>query len=44
VFDQARDAVIGTIGIESETPDAFGTDTQSLLEIWSDRIRPLWKL
>jgi putative methionine-R-sulfoxide reductase with GAF domain len=44
VFHQPGDAVIGTIDIESEIPNAFGVDVQALLEICSDLIRPLWKL
>jgi len=32
VFDRGSYALIGTIDIESETPDAFGADVQALLE------------
>ena len=32
MFDRGSDALIGTIDIESEAPDAFGADVQALLE------------
>ena len=42
VFDAARDHVIGTIDVESETANAFDRDVQTFLENCSGIIRPLW--
>ncbi|HTG58574.1 MAG TPA: GAF domain-containing protein, partial [Terriglobia bacterium] len=42
VFDAARENVVGTIDVESETRHAFTREVQVLLEACSDVIRPLW--
>ena len=42
VFDAAREEVVGTIDVESETVNAFGGDVQRLLESCSDVVQPLW--
>jgi L-methionine (R)-S-oxide reductase len=43
VFDGEGKSVVGTIDIESETPNAFDEETQDFLEACSAVIRPLWK-
>ena len=43
VFDSAREIVVGTIDVESETPDAFSRDAQEFLETCSNVICPLWQ-
>ena len=43
VFDGAGENVVGTIDVESEKPNAFSEDVQSLLETCSNIIRPLWR-
>ena len=43
VFDGEGKSVLGTIDIESETPNAFDEETQDFLEACSAVIRPLWK-
>ena len=42
VFDREGRIVIGTIDVESEEPNAFGREVQTLLEACSEVIRPLW--
>jgi len=42
IFDEAKQAVVGTIGVESERSNAFDKQTQRLLEDCSEAIRPLW--
>lgn len=42
VFDSAREKVIGTIDVESEQENAFNAQTQSLLELCSSALQPLW--
>ena len=37
VFDSAREIVVGTIDVESETPHAFSKDAQEFLETCSQR-------
>jgi putative methionine-R-sulfoxide reductase with GAF domain len=44
VMDRAGRDVVGTIDVESETPNAFSEDVQKLLEACADAIRPLWEL
>ena len=43
VFDSAREIVVGTIDVESETPDAFSKDAQEFLETCANVICPLWQ-
>lgn len=43
VFNRDGRSVIGTIDIESEEPDAFSRDVQTLLQACSEVIRPLWE-
>ena len=43
VFDSAREIVVGTIDVESETPHAFSKDAQEFLETCSSVICPLWQ-
>lgn len=43
VFDIPRENVIGTIDVESEHPNAFSEDVQTLLEACAELIRPLWQ-
>ena len=43
VFDGTGENVVGTIDVESEKPNAFSEDVQSLLEACSNVIRPLWR-
>src|SRR5215475_157101 len=42
VFDSACEKVIGTIDVESERENAFNSRTQSLLELCSKALQPLW--
>jgi L-methionine (R)-S-oxide reductase len=42
VFDQGGERVLGTIDVESEEPNAFTKDIETLLETCSKVIRPLW--
>jgi L-methionine (R)-S-oxide reductase len=44
VFDSEKKIVVGTIDIESEQPNAFGSDVESLLQACSDAIQPLWNI
>ncbi len=43
VFDRASENVVGTIDVESEKPNAFPEEVQTLLEACSKVIRPLWR-
>jgi L-methionine (R)-S-oxide reductase len=43
VFDWAGEIVVGTIDIESEMPNAFAEDVQTLLENCAKVIQPLWR-
>jgi len=43
VFDRAGENVVGTIDVESEKPNAFPEEVQTLLEACSKVIRPLWR-
>jgi len=43
VFDRAGENVVGTIDVESEKPNAFPKEVQTLLEACSKVIRPLWR-
>jgi len=43
VFDAAGKNVVGTIDVESEKPNAFPEEVQTLLEACSKVIRPLWR-
>jgi putative methionine-R-sulfoxide reductase with GAF domain len=43
VFDRASENVVGTIDVESEKPNAFSEEVQTLLEACSKVIRPLWR-
>ena len=43
VFDRAGENVVGTIDVESEKPNAFPEDVQTLLEACSKVVRPLWR-
>ncbi len=43
VFDWAGENVVGTIDVESEKPNAFPEEVQTLLEACSKVIRPLWR-
>ena len=43
VFDGTDESVVGTIDVESEKPNAFTDDVQTLLEACSRVIRPLWR-
>src|SRR5215475_5000603 len=42
VFDSANEKVIGTLDVESERENAFNSKTQSLLELCSKTLQPLW--
>ena len=42
IFDATRKTVIGTIDVESGMENAFDLETQSLLELCSGMIQPLW--
>jgi putative methionine-R-sulfoxide reductase with GAF domain len=42
VLDVQRDRVIGTLGVESEYPDAFDPSRQSLLEECAIVLRDFW--
>ena len=42
VLDGAGENVVGTIDVESEKPNAFPAEVQTLLEACSKVIRPLW--
>lgn len=42
VLDTAGEAVVGTIDIESEIPNAFSAETQAMLEFVAEILRPLW--
>jgi putative methionine-R-sulfoxide reductase with GAF domain len=44
VFDAQGLAVVGTIDVESETPNAFSPETQKLLEECAAVIQPLWTM
>jgi L-methionine (R)-S-oxide reductase len=44
VLDGEGESVLGTIDIESETPNAFDKETQDFLEACSAVIRPLWNV
>ena len=43
VLDGAGENVVGTIDVESEKPNAFPAEVQTLLEACSKVIRPLWR-
>jgi L-methionine (R)-S-oxide reductase len=43
VLDEAGENVVGTIDVESEKPNAFPEEVQTLLEACSKVIRPLWR-
>jgi putative methionine-R-sulfoxide reductase with GAF domain len=43
VLDWAGKSVVGTIDVESEKPNAFPENVQSLLEACSNVIQPLWR-
>jgi putative methionine-R-sulfoxide reductase with GAF domain len=43
VLDEACENVVGTIDVESEKPNAFPEEVQTLLEACSKLIRPLWR-
>jgi len=43
IFDGTSQSVVGTIDIESEKPNAFTDDLQTLLEACSRVIHPLWR-
>jgi putative methionine-R-sulfoxide reductase with GAF domain len=43
VLDGASQNVVGTIDVESEKPNAFSEEVQTLLEACSKLIRPLWR-
>jgi GAF domain-containing protein len=43
VLDEKTGAVIGTIDVESERPNAFSKDDQRILEQCARSARPLWK-
>jgi L-methionine (R)-S-oxide reductase len=43
IFDPAGESVVGTLDVESETANAFSTETQQILERCAEVIRPLWK-
>ena len=43
VLDRAGENVVGTIDVESEKPNAFPEEVQTLLEACSKMIRPLWR-
>ena len=42
ITDHAKDLVLGTIDVESETPHAFTRDGQNLLEACAEVLLPLW--
>ena len=42
VLDLTGETVIGTIDVESEQPNAFNPETQSLLESCATALKPLW--
>lgn len=44
VFDREGRSVIGTIDVESEEPNAFSKEVQTLLQACSEVIRPLWEV
>jgi putative methionine-R-sulfoxide reductase with GAF domain len=44
VFSRDGRSVIGTIDVESEKPNAFNRDVQTLLQACSEVIRPLWEV
>ena len=44
VFDREGRSVIGTIDVESEEPNAFNRDFQTLLQACAELIRPLWEV
>ena len=44
VLDEKTGAVIGTIDVESEQPNAFSDDDQRMLEDCARAARPLWTL
>jgi len=43
LLDEAGENVVGTIDVESERPNAFPEEVQTLLEACSKVIRPLWR-
>ena len=43
IFGAASQAVVGTIDVESEQPNAFDAKAQSLLEDCAELLRPLWQ-
>ncbi len=43
VLDGGGENVVGTIDVESEKPNAFPEEVQTLLEACSKVIRPLWR-
>jgi L-methionine (R)-S-oxide reductase len=43
VFDLSEGSVVGTIDVESEDVNAFGSDVQAFLEACSEAIGPLWR-
>jgi len=43
IFGAASRAVVGTIDVESEQPNAFDAKAQSLLEDCAELLRPLWQ-
>lgn len=42
IFGAANQAVVGTIDVESEQPNAFDAKAQNLLEDCAELLRPLW--
>ena len=42
IFDSMGIKVIGTLDVESEFENAFNAEAQSLLELFSKTIQPLW--
>jgi L-methionine (R)-S-oxide reductase len=43
IFDATRENVVGTIDVASEQPNAFGLQTQGLLEECAELLTPLWR-
>jgi putative methionine-R-sulfoxide reductase with GAF domain len=43
IFNRSDESVVGTIDVESDEQNAFGSDVQVFLEACSDEIRALWR-
>lgn len=43
VFDSGHKQVVGTIDVESETPNAFDENTQRILEVCAEALAPVWE-